>query len=229
MKLFFRDRDCVTMVRPVEAEQALQYLETKEDEDLRPEWIDAVYKTRSKIFRKCKMKSYNDQNIDGPMLAEMAEAYSHSINSGQCPNIENAWNYMVKSESLKAKKEALNNLSANLNEATISNLLDEDWIKATKKKTLVIFKSFAMGNQDEIDAVKNKLREEIHVLVNDKIKYIKRDYEDAILKWFDEKTVYLKDCLNEGTIKNLSDVNKELDLLEKEFLVYYFCNNKKIN
>ena len=37
LKHFFRDRDCVTMVRPVESENMLQYLDTMDTDRLRPE------------------------------------------------------------------------------------------------------------------------------------------------------------------------------------------------
>ena len=40
IKHFFKERECVTMVRPVESEQHLQKLDQMDDHELRPEFVD---------------------------------------------------------------------------------------------------------------------------------------------------------------------------------------------
>lgn len=56
---FFADKDCVTMVRPVEMESDLQRLDKLEDRYLRPEFKREVENTRNKILRRAKPKILN--------------------------------------------------------------------------------------------------------------------------------------------------------------------------
>lgn len=39
---FFRERDCITMVRPVEAEKDLQRLDSMKNGELRTEFVDQI-------------------------------------------------------------------------------------------------------------------------------------------------------------------------------------------
>ena len=44
------------------------------------------------------------KSINGDMLIDLCKAYIQALNCGNMPNIENAWNYVCKSESIKALK-----------------------------------------------------------------------------------------------------------------------------
>lgn len=102
LKHFFRERDCNTMVRPVENEKELQRLDEMDEESFRPEFVDQLRNIRKKIFKKVKPKTLNGKFLTGPMLAEICKAYIEAINSGRVPNIENAWTYLCQQESYKA-------------------------------------------------------------------------------------------------------------------------------
>lgn len=56
IKHFFKDRDCQTLVRPIEDEKQLQNLNTLKNSDLRTEFVDQIGVLRSKIFKKVKPK-----------------------------------------------------------------------------------------------------------------------------------------------------------------------------
>ena len=101
-KHFFRDRDCVTMIRPVESEQKLQILDDLTDSELRPEFAALIKNTRAKIFKRVKAKNLNGKNFNGSMLVELCKAYIETINKGGAPKIEHAWKYIVLNESRKA-------------------------------------------------------------------------------------------------------------------------------
>ena len=156
-------------------------------------WNDAVEKTRKKIFRRTKPKTFCETNLDGPRLLQLAYAYTDTINSGKMPNIENAWQYIVKNESLKAKNEALNEMQKLLKEADRGQVLDEDWLANAKKQAMKVFKINLMGNNEDNEQVKNKLKDEIDLLILEKQKVIKRDLQDLVRKWFDDKSLQLSD------------------------------------
>lgn len=56
IKHFFEDRDCAALIRPMEDEKDLQYLNYKNDEHIRPEFISQLNKLRKKVFMKVKPK-----------------------------------------------------------------------------------------------------------------------------------------------------------------------------
>lgn len=59
-KTLFRDRDCVTMVRPVEDEKDLQNMNNLVENNIRSKFLDDISNIRSKILKKVKPKIIND-------------------------------------------------------------------------------------------------------------------------------------------------------------------------
>lgn len=102
LKHFFRERDCATMIRPVENEKDLQKLDEMEEDFFRAEFVEQMKNVRKKIFKKIKPKTLNGKNLTGPMLVEICKAYAEAINSGKVPNIESAWTYLCQQQSYKA-------------------------------------------------------------------------------------------------------------------------------
>src|SRR5690606_266789 len=102
IKEFFRERDCVTLVRPLTEEGSLQNLEKMELSKLRAEFIDQVNQLRKKTLNKIKPKSMNGKTLNGEMFWNLMSSYVESINKGAVPVIENAWSYMCKNECGKA-------------------------------------------------------------------------------------------------------------------------------
>ena len=108
LKHFFRDRDCATMVRPVENEKELQRLDEMDESSFRTEFVEQLKAIRNKIFKKVKPKTLNGKCLTGPMLVEICKAYAETINSGKVPNIESAWTYLCQQQSYKALTGKLN-------------------------------------------------------------------------------------------------------------------------
>lgn len=98
IQLFFKDRDCFTMVRPVENERQLQRLQSMNDSEFRPEFAQQIQQLRNRILKKTKPKMLNGKHLSGAMLLELAVAYTDAINNGSVPNIQNAWSYVCENE-----------------------------------------------------------------------------------------------------------------------------------
>lgn len=60
--------------------------------------------TRQKIFSKIQPKLINKVPVNNTMFLQLAKSFIEMINSGNMPNIDSAWNYIVKTESYKAYK-----------------------------------------------------------------------------------------------------------------------------
>lgn len=103
IKHFFTDRDCVTLVRPIEDEKQLQNLANLNENELRPEFVNQLKSIQSRI-RKVKPKTLNGKTLNGPMLLQLCKSYVKAINQGTVPCIENAWSYVLKYEADKLIK-----------------------------------------------------------------------------------------------------------------------------
>lgn len=113
-KHFFKDRDCCTLVRPMEHEGDLQKVNEKDDVEFRSEFLSQIKVIRKKILKKINPKILNGKTFNGEMLLELTKVYIKTMNSGNLPNIDSAWQYLVKSESKKAmtsKKFHINNIN----------------------------------------------------------------------------------------------------------------------
>ncbi len=91
IKHFFKDRDCQTLVRPVEDEKKLQQLAKLPANELRPEFLEQINQLRTKVFKKARAKTLRGQMVTGPMIIELANSYVEALNGGKVPTIENAW------------------------------------------------------------------------------------------------------------------------------------------
>lgn len=117
IKQVFQDRDCFTMVRPVEDEKQLQSLQAMDDKELRPEFAKQIGILRNKIFKKVKPKTLNGKQLTGEMILELALAYTNAINSGSVPNIQSAWTYVCQNECHRAIEEAVSHYNLKMQPA----------------------------------------------------------------------------------------------------------------
>jgi hypothetical protein len=100
-KHFFKDRDCITFVRPCEKESELQRINEIPNSQLRNEFVNQTKSFRSKFLKKIRPKTMNGKCLNGEMLIGLCKAYVDAINKGGVPVIETAWKYVVKNECAK--------------------------------------------------------------------------------------------------------------------------------
>ena len=72
---FFRDRTCVTLVRPVEDESDLQKLDRLPETDLRDVFVSQLNGFRSMLFDNARVKTVGGKPLNGPMLVALAHSY----------------------------------------------------------------------------------------------------------------------------------------------------------
>ncbi|PNW72241.1 hypothetical protein CHLRE_16g676200v5 [Chlamydomonas reinhardtii] len=98
IKSLFKERECVTLVRPVSDEEALRNLDKLPEEELRPEFVEGVSKLTAAIFARAQPKRLGTQLLSGPLLAGLAQAYVKAINTGAVPTIHTAWHSVAEGE-----------------------------------------------------------------------------------------------------------------------------------
>ena len=104
---FFKERDCVTLVRPVFDEKELQQLNNLPLTKIRPEFLNGLNLIRSKILAKCKPNQINGVNLSPEMYCAMVQKYIQAINLGQIPTISSAWDYIVEDVCVRAYNDCI--------------------------------------------------------------------------------------------------------------------------
>ncbi|TYZ62165.1 hypothetical protein PybrP1_009636 [[Pythium] brassicae (nom. inval.)] len=103
MKDFFRERDCVALVRPVHDEAQLQQVDQLAISELRPEFQAQLRELKQLVFGEgLKPKMLQNKPLNGSMFAGLLHAYVDAINSGGVPVITSAWEGVTASECRKA-------------------------------------------------------------------------------------------------------------------------------
>ena len=95
---FFPERDCVTLVRPVDSEDDLKRLNNIPYNNLKPEFKMEFKKLKDKIFKEALPKKLNGKKLTGPALATLIEEFVKIINSGKIPNINNTWDSVIEKD-----------------------------------------------------------------------------------------------------------------------------------
>ena len=71
IKAYFKDRDCHTLIRPLTDEDQLQNLANIPFEELRPEFVESVYKLRKKVLNSVRPKSLKGIDLNGEMFVNI--------------------------------------------------------------------------------------------------------------------------------------------------------------
>ncbi|KDO28077.1 hypothetical protein SPRG_06766 [Saprolegnia parasitica CBS 223.65] len=103
---FFPDRDCLTMVRPLNDELLLRELPKQPLESLRPEFQAQLTTLHKKVFSTLKPKKLMAKALSGAMLVTLARNYVDAFNSGATPVISSAWDRVVAAQSEQALESA---------------------------------------------------------------------------------------------------------------------------
>ncbi|EAS06098.2 amine-terminal domain guanylate-binding protein (macronuclear) [Tetrahymena thermophila SB210] len=98
---YFKDRSCLTMVKPISEEDKLKIMDRLQLEDLRSEFQKQIIALRALIFQKCTPKMFNGQYLNGRMMISMIETFINNINHKEgIPNIQSAWENIVQNECI---------------------------------------------------------------------------------------------------------------------------------
>jgi hypothetical protein len=106
IKNLFPDRDCFTLVRPMNDEAQLAHLEAVPTSQLRSEFREGLASLVDTCFVRAQPKRIGNTILTGPMLAGLVSAYVDAINNGAVPTIATAWQGVAEAECRRAADEA---------------------------------------------------------------------------------------------------------------------------
>ena len=219
IKAYFPDRDCFTMVRPVEKESDLQNLQNLPDDMLRKEFIEQAQKFREKVYKIATPKSFHKRALSSNMLVELVQNILDSINAGAIPVIENTWKYVVQNECIKNTQNLIDKFVEEIRKYRDMNKNDKDFGKNVKNFTKNLYKKYINDflNNDLIDEenkkefvekLKNKLNKEMNIFDKENEKIFENNFESMLNELAEE---FIKEITEKEKANKYFDFYLEFD------------------
>ena len=234
IKMYFKDRTCHTMVRPVTEEKLLQNLPNLTDDELRPEFLVQVKQLQDQVLNNMKVKKFQGQEINGEIYITMIKSFITAVNAGAVPNIENTWSNICKVESYKALEESEKMydklLKQKLSETkNLTGYKLRELHAEVEKQCIRNFcdKSFGEAPEDSILKLKNKIKEKYvfferiadEEIKNNLIKQLNKYYE-----FFEQKLQKNEINIDSGYTDIRMEFNRMDHELESNFGDYKLKN-----
>ncbi|CAI5742182.1 unnamed protein product [Hyaloperonospora brassicae] len=149
MKDFFRERDCITLVRPVHDESKLQQVDELPIKDLRPEFQQQLRAVKQIVYGdSLQPKKLHGKPLTGSMFAGLLQAYVAAMNSGGVPVITSAWEGVTASESRKAMTSAAEAFKNSLRALDLPLDVDDltEKIKTAEGQAVAHYRAAAIGD-----------------------------------------------------------------------------------
>ena len=145
---FFPERDCVTLIRPVDSEDDLKKLNMIPYNNLKPEFKMEFKILKDKIFKEALPKKLKGKKLTGPALATLIEEFVKVINSGKIPNINNTWDSVIEKDVSDAFYKSYELFKNNSSSLKIGK--DNIYNERELMKILYDFKYISMNNYDTL-------------------------------------------------------------------------------
>ena len=169
---YFKERECITLPRPVDREKDLQNLKNIAFSELKSNFRSEFLNLKKKVYETSKPKIFNGKKITGPILADLLINFINSINSGNIPNINTAWDNIILDEIQNAYENCKNIWKYNIEN---NNNIDIKFLYDLKYEIINQFNSVIENNgeikynknyYDKYKDYKNKLDKDIQKEIN---------------------------------------------------------------
>ena len=233
---YFKERECVTLPRPVDQEEDLHKLDEIPFDKLKPNFRSEFLNLKNKVYENSKVKRIGNKKINGPILVGLLTQFINSLNSKIIPNINTAIENIIINEIEKnyekCKKIWKQNYSKiNSNESynikEIHNIkyfvMNEYNMVINENREIKYSKKFLELYQNNKIKLEEEIKNDINKLINNKNKNIKNFITTEIINKYENNDIYS----NINSNSNLEQNKKKLilNLLEKNF--HNFTNDIK--
>jgi len=177
IKDLFRDRDCVTVVRPVAEENDLRNIQRLPYEQLRPQFRTQVEAFVKKVYTSLKPKKIEQSFVTGAMFVSLCSEYCKAINNSVVPTIQSAWTSVVQHQLRLCLKDAVQVYRTQMNDKAMQHLpIDEsslrDIHKAAKAEAV---KTFLAPKFDSNDSKFREFRAELASRIKQLFEHVKSE------------------------------------------------------
>ena len=208
IKNYFPERDCFTMVRPVENEKDLQNLSNLENRYFRKEFLEQSEIFRKKVLFKCRPKIFHKNTLTGAMLIELIHSILDEINRGCIPVIENSWKYIIRNECIKSSNFYVDKFNEEINNFRNQNKNDINFVNKVEEFTKKLKNEYVnnfLKNKLFDDESKREFQEKLNEKLNDEVDKFNRENLGIF------RNNFQKNIDNEANkfLEDIQGVNKE--------------------
>lgn len=107
IRALFPNRECFTLVSPLNNEADLQHLDRVLLDKFRPEFLSGLNLLAKVVFERTKPKQVGGTVMTGPILAGITKSFLDALNRGAVPTISSSWQNVEESECQKAFDTAI--------------------------------------------------------------------------------------------------------------------------
>ncbi|XP_010916022.1 uncharacterized protein [Elaeis guineensis] len=147
IRSLFPDRDCFTLVRPLNDENDLQRLDQIPLTRLRPEFRSGLDALTKFVFERTRPKQVGSTVMTGPILAGIARSFLDAINNGAVPTISSSWQSVEEAECRRAYDSAAEVYMSSFDRARPA---EEAFLREAHEdavqKSLAVFNDSAVGS-----------------------------------------------------------------------------------
>uniref|UniRef100_A0A2N9G734 GB1/RHD3-type G domain-containing protein n=1 Tax=Fagus sylvatica TaxID=28930 RepID=A0A2N9G734_FAGSY len=168
IRALFPDRECFTLVRPLNNENELQRLDQISLDKLRPEFRSGLDALTKFVFERTRPKQVGATVMTGPVLVGITESYLAALNNGAVPTIASSWQSVEESECRRAFDSATEVYKSSFDRSKLPEevALREAHEEAVQK-SLATFNASAVG----VGSVRKKYEELLQ-------KFFRKEFED---------------------------------------------------
>jgi hypothetical protein len=219
LKTFFKERDCYTLIRPINDEKKLRNIDKLPVKELRPEFVLQMETLVSKIFNMVRPKLVQGSFLNGKMYLNLVRMYIGSLNNNSLPDVKTSWKIVVDQQMDDIYDKSIRHY--------VDEMLSIDYNNITKLDDLLIFHNrYKLIAYDYLKEISN-----INVPVTVYVEFMKKleeklqeQFQTFVQKWTDlskrQCQTISNNIIDEYKENNdVTDIVTALDLVEDVFKV----------
>jgi len=176
LQTVFIERDCFTLIRPVEDEDALQELDSTPYEQLREKFKTGMEEVKRNILKQAPVKKIFDKPISGSGFVQLVQSYVDSINGGTVPVIKSAWETVSETESINAVEIGVKSYLNEMSPLTEKFPMEVEELEEEHNYALELAekdfekRALGVGKEKYLDKLRSRIKQEFETLVKKKRK-----------------------------------------------------------
>ena len=220
---YFKERECITLPRPVEQEEDLHKLNEIRFDQLKPNFRNEFLNLKKKVYEESKIKRIGNKKINGPILVNLLIQFINSLNSKIIPNINTAIENIILNEIEKNYDKCKKLWKQNYMKIKTNNDYNIKSIYNIKYFIIIEY-SQVINDNKEI-----KYTEKFLEIYNNNKNKLEQEIQNDIDKLLKERNTNSKiyEIINKyeniGLCSNNIDINIEKN--EKDFVIKTIKNN----
>ena len=220
---YFKERECITLPRPVEQEEDLHKLNEIRFDQLKPNFRNEFLNLKRKVYEESKIKRIGNKKINGPILVNLLIQFINSLNSKIIPNINTAIENIILNEIEKYYDKCKKLWKQNYSKIKTN--------KDCNIKSIYNIKYFIIIEYSQVinDNKEIKYTEKFLEIYNNNKNKLEQEIQNDIDKLLKERNTNSKiyEIINKyeniGLCSNNIDINIEKN--EKDFVIKTIKNN----